>query len=187
MNMSSSGPKHEMVRRFVLRLCNEKDDSTWEQIDKLSKIDYEEAISILVRIAESHGFSFLKKDWEWVVKKIIEGYPDQRDKGNCSVIELLKKPTKEHSEDLKEYVYEICDHEGEPDWNKEEDYRFRVEYVIEALQDQMDDDSGSLLHSCSQEQLEGKGWIPGRFGISCCTGYSWTIIKWSDVAGAISI
>ena len=186
--MSSSEQKHETVCRFVLRLCSEKDDSIWEQIDKLSKIDYKAALSILVRIAESHGFTFRKEDWERFVKKIIEAYHDQRNNGDCNVIELLKKPTEEHSKDLKEYVFEICDHEGDPGWDKEEDYRFRVDYVIEALQDQMeDDDSGSLLHSCSQEQLEGKGWVPGRFGISCCTGCSWTTIQWSDVAIAISI
>lgn len=185
--MSSSDKKHQNVCRFILNLCGEKDGSTWEQIDKLSEIDYEASMSILVRTAESHGYSFVKEDWEWAVKKIIEAHPDQQDNENCDVIECLKKPTKEHSDSLKEYVYEICDYEGDPDWDKEEDYRFRVEHVIATLQEQIEDESAPLLLACTQEQLEGKGWVPNRFGISCCTGHSWTTIKWSDVADAIAV
>jgi hypothetical protein len=185
--MSYSEQKHKTVSRFVLHLCNEEDDAIWEQIDKLSKVDYEAAMSILVRIAKSHGFTFLKEDWERVVKKIIEAYPDQRNNRNCDIIELLRKPTKEHSKELKEYVFEICDYEGDPSWGKEKDYRFRVDYVIEALQNEMEnDDSGSLLHSCSQEQLDGKGWIPGGFGISCCTGHFQTTINWRDIKDSLS-
>lgn len=176
-DMSSSDPKHEMVCRFVLHLCSEKDDSIWKQMGELSKIDYEAAVSVLVCTAESRGFPFLREDWERVIKKMIEAYPDQQNREDRTVIELLKKPMEEHSVSLKESVYEICDYEGDPDWNEEEDYQFRVKYVIEALQKRLKSDSVSLLRSCSQEQLEGKGWVPSRFGISCCTGYLWITIN----------
>ena len=79
--MSSSDQIHEMVCEYVLNLCSEKCDSTIRyQLDELSKIDYDAAMSVLVNRAESHGFTFSSEDWEWIVKKIIEAYPNQQDK-----------------------------------------------------------------------------------------------------------
>ena len=184
--MSSFDQAHQVVCKFILYLINEKNSSIWKHIDELSKMNYEKAVSTLVGAAEDVGFSFFKEDWEWVVKKIVETYLCQQERKNCSVIELLKRPIKKHSDNLREYVYEICDYEGDPSWNKEEDYQFRVEYVIEALGDQMEDASVPMLCSCSQEQIEGKGWLPNRFGISCCTGHFQTTISWSDIKDSLS-
>lgn len=178
-----SNDSNDPVRKFLVSIYNEKKwDWVWEEINKISELDYEEAMSKLVNISINCGFPFSKKEWESCIKEIICNYINNSKQENRKIIKLLKKPPNNHSEGLKKYVYEICDYGGDPEWNEKEDYYERVKYVIDVLQEQIEDSSEYILSGCNQEQLQGKGWIPEKaIGLTCKPpmGYS-VFILWKD-------
>ena len=169
------------VREFIVKIRHEWNRTISTEINRFFEMEYETAITLLENFAHNYGYTFSLQDWESYVKEVIEGYKTKSTQEFRRTIDLLSAPLENHCDGLKEYVFEICDYEGDPSWSKEEDYQYRVDYVIESLEDMVDESDQSLLSTCDQDQLEGKGWKINQLGLSCDTGHSKRLISWDKI------
>jgi hypothetical protein len=159
---ATSGGLSAVVRTFLLNLHRLTDAQVWTELEKAADApSYGKAIQQVLRFAEQRGFHITQAGWEAYVRTTLANLPGELD----NQIRMLRDPPEQHSESLREWVHEVCDHEGESGLTEEEDYECRVQYVLEALH--RENARPSLFSLCSQAQLRGRGWLPCRLGSFC--------------------
>ena len=127
----------------------------------------------LMAAAMHRGYTISLQGWCDAVRAlVIEPYM------SSDPLSALRSPTKSHSAPLREWVYEVCDHEGDSAWSRDEDYCARVEYILGTYGRKSD--QVIQLH-LSVEQLNGIGWLPDPFGLCTEGEIARKLISWSKI------
>jgi hypothetical protein len=136
----------------------------------------------LLEYAASVEYHFSSKQWQSAVADVVKEHFGPR--RHEEIIRLLQEPISKHRENLREWVFEVVDYEGDPAWTPEEDYQHRVEHILP----QLVADNGHEADGLTDLQMAGKGWSLGPFGLhpeepGTGMGINWTEI--SDVLNRI--
>ena len=141
--------------------------------DKVASLGELDTESDLIDAAGRLGYAFSLQDWQSTVELLIYAYLEDSEDSELS---MLQEPIESHSAALREWEYEVCDYEGDPTWSKEQDYRFRVDHLLEQLAYEP-----SIFDYCDEGQLRGKGWLPFAFGLRTESGFSNLVFSWRHI------
>ena len=136
--------------------------------------------SQLLEYAASLDYHFSSGEWQSAVSHIVEEYLGP--KRHEETIKLLQEPTSKHRENLREWVFEVVDHEGDPAWTPEEDYQYRVEHALR----QLVADRGYEADEFSDLQMAGKGWGVMPLGLSTDGPGTRTLIAWTEISDVLN-
>jgi len=138
------------------------------------------AESRLLEYAASVEYHFSSEQWQSAVADVVKEHFGPR--RHEEIIRLLQEPTSKHRENLREWVFEVVDYEGDPAWTPEEDYQHRVEHILP----QLVADSGYEADGLTDLQMAGQGWGVMPFGLSTDGPGTRTLISWTEISDVLN-
>jgi hypothetical protein len=129
----------------------------------------------LMAAARRDGYRASLQSWREAVKILVV------DKcASSDPYRALRSPIESHPARLREWVYEVCDYEGDPAWSRDQDYRERVEHLLSMAGRRP---ATGIIQQLTEEQLNGVGWLPNPFGLWTAVGNtsSRKLINWSKI------